>query len=394
MKLTGVELRRISMPLVAPFRTSFGVESTRDILLLRAVLNGTGLDGEAEGWGECVAMSDPLYSSEYVDASVDVLKRFMLPRLFAAAHLDGAAVGHVLEPIKGHWMSKAVIETAVLDAELRATGRSFARELGAAKDRVPCGVSVGIHDSVPALLETVEKYMAAGYVRIKLKIEPGWDLAPVRAVRERFGDDLLIQVDANTAYTLQDAQHLARLDEFNLLLMEQPLPEEDVLGHAALARLIRTPVCLDESITSAKTAAAAITLGACSIINIKPGRVGGYLEARRIHDLCQAHGIAVWCGGMLETGLGRAANIALAALPGFTLPGDTSASDRYFKTDITEPFVLSPDGYLPVPTGPGLGVTPLPDQLAAVTTWTEWVTALQVVTIRRVTSLSGSAAAA
>ena len=177
MKLTGVELRRISMPLVAPFRTSFGVESTRDILLLRAVL-----DGEAEGWGECVAMSDPLYSSEYVDASVDVLKRFMLPRLFAAAHVDGAAVGHVLEPIKGHYMSKAVIETAVLDAELRATGRSFARELGATKDRVPSGVSVGIHNSVPALLESVEKYVSQGYVRIKLKIEPGWDIEPVHAV--------------------------------------------------------------------------------------------------------------------------------------------------------------------------------------------------------------------
>jgi o-succinylbenzoate synthase len=370
MKLTGVELRRISMPLVAPFRTSFGVETTRDILLLRAVL-----DGQCEGWGECVAMSDPLYSSEYVDASVDVLRRFMLPKLFAAGHVDGTAVGPLLEPFKGHWMSKAVIETAVLDAELRATGRSFARELGATRDRVPCGVSVGIHDSVGALLESVEGYVSAGYVRIKLKIEPGWDLEPVRAVRQRFGDDLLVQVDANTAYTLQDAQHLAKLDEFGLLLIEQPLPEEDVLGHAELAKLIKTPVCLDESITSARTAAAAITLGACSIINIKPGRVGGYLEARRIHDLCLAHGIAVWCGGMLETGLGRAANIALAALPGFTLPGDTSASDRYYKTDITEPFVLSPDGYLDVPAGPGLGVTPLPDELAAVTTWTEWVAA-------------------
>ena len=372
MKLTGVELRRISMPLVAPFRTSFGVETTRDILLLRAVLAGP--DGESEGWGECVAMSDPLYSSEYVDASADVLRRFLLPRLFAAPHVDGAAVGHLLEPVKGHWMSKAVIETAVLDAELRATGRSFARELGASRDRVPCGVSVGIHDSIPELLASVEGYVSAGYVRIKLKIEPGWDLAPVRAVRERFGDDLLVQVDANTAYTLQDAQHLARLDEFGLLLIEQPLPEEDVLGHAALAKLIRTPVCLDESITSARTAAAAITLGACSIINIKPGRVGGYLEARRIHDLCRAHGIAVWCGGMLETGLGRAANVALAALPGFTLPGDTSASDRYFTADITEPFVLR-DGHLDVPTGPGLGVTPLPAALAAVTTSTEWVTA-------------------
>jgi o-succinylbenzoate synthase len=368
MRLTGVELRRISLPLVAPFRTSFGVQTMRDVLLLRAVL-----DGQAEGWGECVAMSDPLYSSEYVDASVDVLKRFMLPKLFAADHVDGPAVGPLLEPFKGHWMSKAAIETAVLDAELRTTGRSFARELGAVHDRVPCGVSVGIHDSLPELLDAVAGYVSAGYVRIKLKIEPGWDIAPVHAVRERFGDDLLIQVDANTAYTLQDARHLAKLDEFGLLLMEQPLPEEDVLGHAQLAKLVRTPICLDESITSARTAAAAITLGACSIINIKPGRVGGYLEARRIHDLCLAQGIAVWCGGMLETGLGRAANIALAALPGFTLPGDTSASDRYYKTDITEPFVLSADGYLDVLTGPGLGVSPLRDELAAVTTATEWV---------------------
>jgi O-succinylbenzoate synthase len=373
MKLTGVELRRISMPLVAPFRTSFGVETTRDILLLRAVLDGPGLNERAEGWGECVAMSDPLYSSEYVDASVDVLKRFLLPRLFAAGHVDGAAVGPLLEPVKGHWMSKAVIETAVLDAELRGTGRSFARELGATRDRVPCGVSVGIHDSIGALLETVAGYVSAGYVRIKLKIEPGWDVAPVRAVRERFGDDLLIQVDANTAYTLQDAQHLAKLDEYGLLLMEQPLPEEDVLGHAALAKLIKTPVCLDESITSARTAAAAIALGACSIINIKPGRVGGYLEARRIHDLCRAHGIAVWCGGMLETGLGRAANLALAALPGFTLPGDTSASDRYWERDLTEPFVLGGDGHIAVPKGPGLGVEPLPDVLTEVTTATRWL---------------------
>jgi O-succinylbenzoate synthase len=283
-------------------------------------------------------------------------------------------VGTVLEPFKGHWMSKAAVEMAVLDAELRTCGRSFARELGAVRNRVPCGVSVGIHDSLPALLETVTGYLEAGYVRIKLKIQPGWDLAPVRAVRKQFGDDLLIQVDANTAYTLTDAQHLARLDEFGLLLIEQPLPEEDVLGHAALAKLVKTPICLDESITSARTAAAAIALGACSIINVKPGRVGGYLEARRIHDVCAANGVAVWCGGMLETGLGRAANIALAALPGFTLPGDTSASDRYYRTDITPPFVLS-DGHLDVPAGPGLGVTPVASELAAVTTWTEWVAA-------------------
>ena len=372
MKLTGVELRRISMPLVAPFRTSFGVETTRDILLLRAVLDG---QAGSEGWGECVAMSDPLYSSEYVDAAADVLKRFMLPRLFAAAHVDGTAVGPLLEPFKGHWMSKAVIETAVLDAELRAAGRSFARELGATRDRVPCGVSVGIHDTVGALLESVERYVAAGYVRIKLKIEPGWDVEPVRAVRERFGDDLLIQVDANTAYTLQDAQHLARLDEFGLLLMEQPLPEEDVLGHAALAKLIRTPVCLDESITSARTAAAAIALGACSIINIKPGRVGGYLEARRIHDLCRGArdrrvvrrdaGDRARPGGQHRAG--RAARVHAARGHLGLRPLLQGRHHRAVRA--------VPDGHLDVPTGPGLGVTPLPDQLAAVTTGTEWIAA-------------------
>jgi O-succinylbenzoate synthase len=226
---------------------------------------------------------------------------------------------------------------------------------------------VGIASSIGALLDEVAGYLAAGYVRIKLKIQPGWDVEPVRAVRERFGDDVLLQVDANTAYTLADARHLARLDEFGLLLMEQPLPEEDVLGHARLATVVRTPICLDESITSARTAAAAITLGACQVINIKPGRVGGYLEARRIHDVAAAHGIAVWCGGMLETGLGRAANVALAALPGFT-----SASDRYYQSDITEPFVLR-DGHLDVPDGPGLGVTPLPGRLAEVTASVEWI---------------------
>jgi O-succinylbenzoate synthase len=228
-------------------------------------------------------------------------------------------------------------------------------------------------DSVPALLDAVAGYLDAGYVRIKLKIEPGWDVEPVRAVRERFGDQLLLQVDANAAYTLADARQLAKLDPFDLLLVEQPLDEDDVLGHAELATIVSTPICLDESITSAAAAAAAIRLGACRIVNIKPGRVGGYLEARRIHDVCRANGIAVWCGGMLETGLGRAANLALAALPGFTLPGDTSASDRYFRTDITEPFVLV-DGRLGVPDAPGLGVAPLTDQLDAVTTATEWIT--------------------
>src|SRR5687767_4193642 len=301
-------------------------------------------------------MSYPLYSSEYVDAAADVLRRFLVPALAAAGSIDAHAVAGTLAPFKGHRMAKAALEMGVLDAELRSAGRSFARELGAVHERVPCGVSVGIMDSVPALLDAVDGYLAEGYVRIKLKIEPGWDVEPVRAVRERFGDDVLLQVDANTAYTLRDARHLARLDPFDLLLIEQPLPEHDVLGHAELAKQIRTPVCLDESIESAADAAAAIALGACAVVNIKPGRCGGYLEARRVHDVCAAHGVPVWCGGMLETGIGRAANVALAALPNFTLPGDTSASDRYYAEDVTAPFVLE-GGHVRVPTGPGLGVT-------------------------------------
>ncbi|MEE6263795.1 o-succinylbenzoate synthase [Plantactinospora sonchi] len=366
MKLTGVELRRIRMPLVAPFRTSFGTETYRDILLVRVVTDA------AEGWGECVALSGPLYSSEYVAAAGEVLRRFLVPALAAAPRLDAYQVGPALAAIKGHRMAKAALETAVLDAELRAEGRTLARELGATREAVPCGVSVGIMDSVDELLDAVDGYLSAGYVRIKLKIEPGWDVEPVRAVRERFGGEVLLQVDANTAYTRADARHLARLDPFDLLLIEQPLDEEDLLGHVELARVIRTPVCLDESITSARTAADAIRLGACAIVNVKPGRVGGYLEARRIHDLCAAHGVPVWCGGMLESGIGRAANVALAALPGFTLPGDTSASDRYYRTDITPPFVLA-DGHLAVPTGPGIGVEPVPELLAEVTTDTEWL---------------------
>ncbi|WP_435156032.1 o-succinylbenzoate synthase [Amycolatopsis sacchari] len=366
MKLTGLELRRIAMPLVAPFRTSFGTQTTRDILLLRAVTD------DAEGWGECVTLPDPVYSSEYVDAAADVLRRFLVPALAAherlAAHLVGPALAH----FKGHRMAKAALEMAVLDAELRASGRTLARELGAVRDRVPCGVSVGIMGSVGELLDAVGGYLDEGYVRIKLKIEPGWDVEPVRAVRERFGDDVLLQVDANTAYTLADARHLARLDPFGLLLIEQPLPEEDVLAHAELAKTVRTPICLDESITSAKSAADAIRLGACQVVNIKPGRVGGYLEARRIADVCAAHDVPVWCGGMLESGLGRAANVALAALPGFTLPGDTSASGRYYRTDITAPFVLE-DGHLSVPTAPGIGVDPIPEVLDEVTTSTEWL---------------------
>jgi O-succinylbenzoate synthase len=353
------------MPLVAPFETSFGVQTERDILLLKAIT------AEGEGWGECVATEEPTYSSEYVDAAQHVLVHHLLPRLFEAAHLAADDVAKVLRPVHGHHMAKAAIEMAVLDAQLRSSGESFARHFGAVRSEVDCGVSVGIHRSIPELLKTVGDYLDQGYRRIKLKIKPGWDIEPVGAVRERFGD-VLLQVDANTAYSVSDAKHLAELDAFDLLLIEQPLPEEQVLAHAELAKVVRTPICLDESITSAQAAADAIQLGACQIINIKPGRVGGYLEARRIHDLCASRGIPVWMGGMLETGLGRAGNVAMAAMPNFTLPGDTSASDRYYHRDITEPFVLR-EGRLAVPTGPGLGVNVDHDFLAEITHSVEMV---------------------
>lgn len=354
MKIDAVELRRVHLPLVSPFRTSFSTQTSRDILLVRVLTDG------AEGWGECVALADPRYSAEYVDGAEDVMERFLLPTLLAHGQLHGQVLGHevaeVLRPFQGHRMAKGAIEMAVLDAELRTEGRSFGRELGAVQTSVDCGVSVGIMDSIPELLDAVDGYVAEGYVRIKLKIEPGWDLDPVAAVRERFGD-VPLQVDANAAYSLGDANHLAKLDDFDLLLIEQPLPEEHVRAHAELRRTLSTPICLDESIVSAQSCVDAILLGAVDIVNIKPGRVGGYLEARRIHDVCAAHGIPVWCGGMVESGLARAANVALAAAPNFTLPGDTSASSRFYEQDIiTEPFVMK-DGQLDVPTGPGLGVT-------------------------------------
>jgi O-succinylbenzoate synthase len=361
MKITGFELRRLEMPLRSPFRTSFGTEYHRDVLLVRAI----GEDG-VQGWGECVAGLTPGYSAEYIDGAHEVIRRFLIPALAGRAELDATVAETAFASIKGHPMAKAAVQTAILDAQLRAAGMPLVTFLGGVRATVPAGVSVGIMDSIPELLDAVDGYLAAGYVRIKLKIEPGWDVAPVRAVRERFGD-ILLQVDANTAYTLADARLLAQLDPFDLLLMEQPLPEDDLRGHAALARLVRTPICLDESITSARAAADAIALGAAAIVNIKPGRVGGYLEARRIHDVCQASGIPVWAGGMLETGIGRAANVALAALPGFTLPGDTSASDRYFAEDITAPFLLE-NGALRVPTGPGIGIDPDPLHVRNVTT--------------------------
>lgn len=363
MKIDHVEIRWVKIPLVTPFRTSFGTSYDRETFLLRVVS-----DDGSEGWAECGSEPEPLYSSEFLPAAEMVIREHLLPRLLALGdRLSAARVATALAPVKGHPMAKHVLETALLDAELRSAGMPFARYLGAVKERVPTGVSVGIYDTIPELLDKVRGYLDEGYLRIKLKIEPGWDLEPVREVRETFGDDLQLQVDANTAYTLADARHLAQLDDFDLLLLEQPLAEDDLRGHAELARRIRTPICLDESITSARDAATAIALGAVHVINVKPSRVGGYLEARRIHDVAQANGIPVWCGGMLETGIGRAPNLALAALPGFVLPGDTSASNRYYETDLTAPLVIE-DGHLGVPTGPGIGVDVLPDVLDDVTT--------------------------
>lgn len=349
MKIKSVELRTINLPLVRPFRTSFGTQFDRSLLLLKVTTH----EG-SEGWADCVAMVDPLYSPEYMSGAQDVLERFLLPTIFRHGDIRAEEVAELLKPFLGHQMAKATIETAILDAQLKLEGVSFGSYLGSNKPRVDCGVSVGIAPTIDALVEEVSQYVIDGYRRIKLKIEPGWDIEPVRVIRDML-PDMPLQVDANQAYSRSDTQLLKGLDDFNLLLIEQPLNEHDVLGHALLAASVSTPICLDESITSLQSARDAIAMKATTVINIKPGRVGGYLESLRIHDLCVEEDIPVWCGGMLETGVGRAANVALASLPGFTLPGDTSASSRFFKRDITNPFVMK-NGQLSVPTGPGIGV--------------------------------------
>lgn len=364
MKIAELELRTIDLPLVRPFRTSFGTQSAREVLLLKV----TTTEGIV-GWSECVALSEPVYSPEYVAGSLDLMKRFLIPTLLAGGDLRAESVASLLKSFLGSPMAKATLETAILDAQLRAENLSLAQYLGANKSKIPCGVSVGIAPSIPQLIEEVAGYIAAGYKRIKLKIEPGWDVLPVGEVR-RTWPDIPLQVDANQAYHRSDGELLAQLDQFELLLIEQPLDEHDILGHAELARTVQTPICLDESITSLRSAEDALALKATTVINIKPGRVGGYIEAVKIHDLCINEGIPVWCGGMLETGIGRAANVALAALPGFTLPGDTSASSRFYHEDITEPFVMH-DGYLDLPEGPGIGRIPNVDFLESITSYKE-----------------------
>lgn len=347
--LDAVELRVLHMPLVSPFTTSFGTETVREVIVV------TAETAEGRGWGEVVTQRAPLYSSEYTQGAWDVLTRYLVPALLERRTFAPDEVAGILRPFVGHRMAKAGLELAIIDAALRAEGRSFASSIGAERDRVPSGVSVGIQSDPTALVDTVGGYLDEGYVRIKIKIKPGRDVDDTAAVREAFGA-IPLQVDANSAYTLQDADTLAELDRFGLLLIEQPLQEDDLVDHATLARRLTTPVCLDESIVSDKVAADALALGSAAILNIKAGRVGGYVEAVAIHDRARAAGIPVWCGGMLETGIGRAANAALAALPGFTLPGDISASARFYAHDIvTEPAVLE-DGHVRVPTGPGLGV--------------------------------------
>ncbi len=364
MQLTHVVLHRLRMPLASPFRTSYGTEKSRNTLLVQVI------GPDVEGWGECVAEDEPLYSPEYSEGAQAVITRFLLPRL-DSNDVSAARINALFAPVRGNQMAKGGIEAAVLDAECRLLDQPLSQRLGAVKDRVPGGVAIGLHDSISELLDAVDRYVAEGYQRIKLKIEPGNDVELVAAVRSRHGD-IMLQVDANAAYNLNDAPHLAELDQYHLSLIEQPLAEDDLRSHAELAKLIRTPICLDESIVSPAAAFNAIAMGACHIVNIKPGRVGGYLEAVKIHDVCAEAGIPVWCGGMLETGIGRAGNVALAALPGFVLPGDISASKRYFLQDVTAAFELV-DGHVNVPTGPGIGVVPDSDALRTFTVSTETV---------------------
>ena len=359
-RIREVELRLVELPLVRPFRTSLG-ESTDKVCILARVVTD-----DAEGWGECVADREPDFSAEFNEGAWLVLRDLLAPAMFRAGEVTASDLDGVFAFVRGNPMAKATLVNAVLDAELRAGGVSLASHLGVDRDRVACGVSVGITPTAGALLDQVEGYMADGYRRIKLKIAPGLDVERVRAVRGRW-PEILLSVDANAAYTLEDLEVFRALDDLDLLMIEQPLHHDDLVVHATLQASIRTDLCLDESVKRAADAAAAIELGACRIVNIKQGRVGGLLEARAVHDLCRAAGVPVWCGGMLETGIGRATNLALAAMPNFTLPGDTSPSARYFTDDLTEPFVMDADGTIAVPSRPGIGVQPSAGRLEATT---------------------------
>ncbi len=350
MKIDEVILRRIDMPFRVPFKTSRWTQRSKEAVIVE--MHADGL----VGWGECVALSFPDYCYECTAINWLVLKEFLIPALKGVEINSPNDFREAIAHITGHNMAKAGLETAVWDLLGKRDGKSLQAMLGGMGDRVKVGVSVGVHDTPEQLLETVDGYLQDGYQRIKLKIKLGHDLADIALVRKHH-PKLLLQADGNSVYRLKDIDHLRQLDEYDLLLLEQPLGSDDIIDHVKLQAAMKTAVCLDESILGLDHARWAIELNACRIINIKPGRVGGILESKRIHDLCQVNQIPVWMGGMYETGIGRAINVAVASLPGFTLPGDISASAKYFFEDIIDtPFTLNPDSTLSVPIGPGLGV--------------------------------------
>ncbi len=348
--LDSVELREVRIPLQTPFETSFGRETLKEALLVIAKKDGL------TAYGECVAGTGPWYNEETTVSAKDIIKRFLLPTLFSETIETPSAFIDFAARIRGNNMAVAAVEMALWDLMGKMKGKSIANLLGGQKIEVQVGVSIGIQSSVGKLIETVSEYLRDGYRRIKVKIKPGYDIEPVRAIREAF-PDIMLQVDANSAYSFDDREALRKLDEFDLLLIEQPLAHDDIVDHSKLQKLLSTAICLDESIRSIEDARKALEIGACRIINIKAGRMRGLLPSKQLHDLCFQRRIPVWCGGMLETGIGRAFNVALASMPGFTLPGDTSASKRYFRQDIiSREFELTKNGTLEVPTGPGIGV--------------------------------------
>ena len=361
MQIQGITLREISMKLLTPFETSMDRMDVRRIILLEATVDGV------KGWGECVAAEAPYYSPEYVDTAWPVLRGFLWPMVKGKRFDSACEIWGLLKHVRGHNMAKACLEAAVWDAEGKQKGIPLWKLLGGTREEIASGVSIGIKDSPDELVAAVKKELAAGYQRIKIKIKPGKDLEQVRRLRQEF-PRIKLMVDANSAYTMADFPLLQQLDRFYLMMMEQPLGWDDLYSHIELQKRLETPICLDECVHTEEQARAAVELGACKIINIKMGRVGGHTMARRIHDICQQHDIPVWCGGMLETGIGRAHNIALSTLPNFSLPGDVTASKRYWAEDIISPEVtVSPQGTIRVPTGPGIGFEPRLDLIEKVT---------------------------
>ncbi len=354
MKIDKIELFLCRLPLVHFFETSFGRSYDRTFVLVR--VEGVHEGKLHEGWGESVAEANPYYSSETTETVWHIIAGFIAPLVIGKRFDHPREVYPALRRIRGHNMAKAGVEMAMWDLHARAIGQPLSRVLGGTRDRIASGVSIGIQDTLDQLMAKIEKELAAGYQRIKIKIKPGWDLDAVERVRRTFGP-IPLQVDANAAYSLEDAALLARLDPYDLLLIEQPLDYDDVMDHAVLQQQIKTPVCLDESIHTVRIARDAIEARACKIINIKPGRVGGHQASVELHDLCAANGIPVWHGGMLESGIGRAHNIHLASLPNFSLPGDIAASKRYYQPDLIEPAIdIAADGTIAVPQEPGIGV--------------------------------------